>query len=520
MRRFAWFTLAAAGAVVAATAVPSTGAADTTAAYGPFGFVTEGMGTGAQYGEPSMIWAPDGKHGVICTPGSDAAGNGTVQYWWTANAGRTFHHSESTAPNGGGDCDVDYLPGGVAISADLEISDSYIQQSNDWGKTWTGVGTAGVEQDRQWFAHSADGRTLYLVYHDFAAEAEWFAKGTYNPQTRAVSWPQSSCCNSAQSADQVSAPGVAPTQAHGTTSLIDEGGNTFSGPLLVDPSDRSSQRLYVIYSISDAQSNLNPGDAVPPYGPTRGVVVAYSSDGGATWTSHYAVHAPQNPNGASEPTEGAIFPWGSVDADGTVYVVYNSTDGQVADHFHQYYVYSKDHGASWSKPIRLDTLGNNKGAAIYANSDAAGHGLLDVVWYQTDNGTPSSTDKSVLWTPHFAQVTGASSGHPHVVQQALSKVPNHRGGICLQGILCGIGPGSSDRSLLDYFQVSINPKTGLAGIAYADNAGLRPGGVKGEVVFARQTKVPRHRRSHAGAVVPLVLAPSAVAVERRRRRRR
>ena len=114
--------------------------------------------------------------------------------------------------------------------------------------------------------------------------------------------------------------------------------------------------------------------------------------------------------------------------------------------------------------------------------------MFDVAWYQTDNGTPSSTDAKTVWTPHMAVISGADTKHPHVTQQALSGLPNHRGGICLQGILCGIGPGSGDRSLLDYFQIVINPKTGLAGLAYADNGDFRKGEGKGEVVFAKQTK--------------------------------
>ena len=70
----------------------------------------------------------------------------------------------------------------------------------------------------------------------------------------------------------------------------------------------------------------------------------------------------------------------------------------------------------------------------------------------------------------------------------MTTIPNHHGGICLQGILCGVGPGSSDRSLLDFFEVVINPVTGLAGIAYADNNRLgKNGGSQGEVVYAAQT---------------------------------
>ena len=88
----------------------------------------------------------------------------------------------------------------------------------------------------------------------------------------------------------------------------------------------------------------------------------------------------------------------------------------------------------------------------------------------------------------MARITRADTAHPRITEQALTKIPNHRGGICLQGILCGIAPGSGDRSLLDYFQIFINPKTGMAGIAYSDNAGARPGYVSGEVVFAKQTK--------------------------------
>ena len=491
-RSLLWLAPSAAVLVTAAMALPSSGAvkSDRTSAYGPLGITTVGMGTGPQYGEPSFTWAPDGRHGIICTPGGP---QGTVQFWYTANRGKSWKHSFETSPNGGGDCDVDFLPDGTAVSVDLEVTDSYLQESTNWGKTWKQVGTIGTEQDRQWLAHSADGTKIFLVYHDFAAEAEFYAIATYDHRTKKITIPPQDCCHSAQSADQASAPGIAGTQidpvgAGSPTSVVDEGGNTFSGPILIDPSDNTGKTMYVVYSISDAQSNLNPKDGVPPYGPTRGVIVASTTDGGTTWSSHYAAVATPQADGSTESTEGAIFPWGTIDRAGTVYVTYNSTVGQSGNHFHQYYVYSKDHGKTWSKPVKLDTLGHNQGAAIYATADGGNKGVLDVAWYQSNNGTPSSTGKNVVWTPHMAAVTNADSKHPRVVTQALSKLPNHRGGICLQGILCGVGPGSADRSLLDYFQIVINPKTGLAGIAYSDNGAFRKGEGRGEVVFAQQTR--------------------------------
>ena len=494
MRRFVWLAGSAAGVLAATMAIPSSGATshDRTPAFGKLGFTTVGMGTGPSYGEPSFSWAPDGRHGIICTPGDDKGDGSTVQFWYTADGGKTFKHSKMTSPNGGGDCDVDFLPDGTAVAVDLEISDSYLQESTDFGKTWKQIGTFGTEQDRQWLAHSADGTKIFMVYHDFAAEAEFYAVANYDKKTKAITIPPQDCCHTAQSADQASAPGIASTQINpvgsgSPTSVVDEGGNTFSGPILIDPSDQSGKTMYVVYSISDAQSNMNPNDGVPPYGPTRGVIVASTTDGGTTWSSHYAVAAAPQPDGSKEEANGAIFPWGSIDKAGTLYVVYNSTRGESGDHFHQYYVYSKDHGKHWSKPIKLDKLAHGHGAAIYATSDSGRKGQLAVAWYQTDNGTPSSTEASVTWTPHVALISGADTSRPKIVEQLLSKVPNHKGGICLQGILCGVGPGSSDRSLLDYFQVVFNPKTGKLGIAYADNGLFNPRGGK-EVVFARQTR--------------------------------
>ena len=101
-----------------------------------------------------------------------------MNYWYSANAGKTWKTTTTTPPNGGGDSELDFLPDGSLLSADLGVTDSYINRSTDFGKTWKTVGPAGIEQDRQWFAHSPDGKTEYLVYHDFVAEAEFFAKST------------------------------------------------------------------------------------------------------------------------------------------------------------------------------------------------------------------------------------------------------------------------------------------------------------------------------------------------------
>jgi hypothetical protein len=469
-----------AAAAPALSGVSVAGPGDRTPPYGPFGFTTKGLGATGSYGEPSLSVAPDGRHLVASTPGGPG-----VNYWYTANNGRTWKTTSTSSPAGGGDSELEFMPDGSLLSADLEVTDSYIHRSTDFGKTWSAVGPAGIEQDRQWFAHSPDGKNAYLVYHDFVLEAEFFARSTDGGKT----WPKPDAANPVTSPDQVTAPGIAKTQTTGNpASLLDQGVNTFSGPMLAD---NNGKDMYVVYSISDLQSNLDPMAGVPPFGGTRGLVVMHSGQAGAagSWSSHYAVTVPKNLMGSQEFQTATLFPWGMIDAKGTVYVVYNSTKDAPGDHFHQYYVYSKDKAKTWSKPVKLDKLPLGTGSATFAAGAAGASGVIDVAWYESPNGTPSN-DAST-WVVHFAQVVGADTPDPQVTEQAVTTIPNHTGGQCLQGILCGVGPGSSDRSLLDFFEVVVNPKTGFAGIAYADNHRLGVDAKQnkiGEVVYAAQTQ--------------------------------
>src|ERR1041385_8345368 len=77
------------------------------------------------------------------------------------------------------------------------------------------------------------------------------------------------------------------------------------------------------------------------------------------------------------------------------------------------------------------------------------------------------------------------SGQPYVT---------HKGGICNLGLLCSLNGG--DRSLADFFQVSIGPD-GLANVSFADNGPFPlPGGNPDisqsgtHTEFARQTSGP------------------------------
>ena len=117
---------------------------------------------------------------------------------------------------------------------------------------------------------------------------------------------------------------------------------------------------------------------------------------------------------------------------------------------------------------------------------------MDISYYQSDsvppplvNGTPSLTGGSnnmpagSTWTVKFAQSLNANSPEPVFTVSQASDHVIHNGSISNGGLV-----GSSDRSLLDFFQVAIGPD-GLANIFCADNAS---GG--GHINFMRQNSGP------------------------------
>ena len=517
---------------------------------GPFGITTLGLGAGAQYGEPSLAMAPDGTHYAVSTPGSDAAKKGTVQVWHSADRGTSWAHTYFTSDQGGGDSELDFRPDGTLLGADLEFgggqqADSEIHVSKDFGKTWDANGVqAGQEQDRQWFAHTPDGKRQFLVYHDFVAEGEFYVESDDGGKT----WGNPNLIN--DTSQGTTPPGIAvgPTQGS-TASIADQGINTFSGPMLVD---NNGQDFYTVYSISNFESNVSPtGGGIPPFGAVRGIVVAHSGDGGKTWTNRYAVVAKNSPDPSTEESTGTMFPWGFLDPAGNVYVVFGSTRdaGGGTDHYGFYYVYSADKGAHWSTPKRIDGLPAGQGSIVFNTGAAVSPGLIDVAWLQKDTSAIGAT--SGVWYPWFAQISAANTSHPTITKQKMTTLANHKNGVCILGTICvlpaPINPGSRDRTLLDFMELAVNPTTHLAGVVYADNGGFRPGEGKGEVVFAQQTLQPRIARatSSAGSTksngssgsaggggsslaktggslgVPLaglVLLATAVAILRRRRR--
>jgi hypothetical protein len=172
--------------------------------------------------------------------------------------------------------------------------------------------------------------------------------------------------------------------------------------------------------------------------------VARSSDLGNTWKTTLAFQAPVGTN-FDNPFPGGL----AVDpTNGAVYASFG--DGAKI-----YFTRSLDHGVTWS-PVRVINMPGVSTALFPAV--AAYDGQVDLVYYGTD--AADRHDRSAFWNVFDARSTDGGSTF---TQYQVTDQPNHWGPVCTDGDACPLGT----RQLADLFEIAIDPRTGLAAIAYA-----------------------------------------------------
>ncbi len=178
---------------------------------------------------------------------------------------------------------------------------------------------------------------------------------------------------------------------------------------------------------------------------------------------------PQNPLSFATTTvdnttsHGHLFDSVKVGHDGTVYALWS-------DDHNIYYSYSKDHGTTWSVKTQVSnpnfTINDRNGnpqtvkTNIFPWMEAGSAGRVDFAWFATTEG---SNNDNADWVVMFAQATNANSSTPTFRQVTASDHFIHAGNISEMGL-----GGASNRNLLDYFQVSLDPQGG-AMLAFADD---------------------------------------------------
>jgi hypothetical protein len=402
------------------------------------------------YGEPGLA---DGTHGevYVTTPGEGGAVWGR-----SLNSGKTFEKLPTVVPpsgqaggvSPGSDSDVATGPDGTVYVGDLTIDGIEVSRSTDKGKTFPQqVLIHTGDTDREWLAVEGVGNeaTVYCAWHELSTGTMLLAVShdggkTFLPPYHPL----------------YSNPQTVGESAHNGTSI---GGISIDG----------KGHVYISYGVTRLDTTSTK------YGtpPISKIIVASSADHGATWRDVVV-----NP-GFPDANYGNFWMATGVDRAGNVYATYAGRNHDATDKLAVYLQASKDHGTTWTEPLVVSPpVGNS----LFAWVAGGGNDVAVVGWYHTD---APNKDLKVDWVVQMAQVRGLLAGKPRIIRGTASDHINHHGSICTLGIFCGVLPGSaSDRSLLDFFKVSVDPGTGMAEVVFSDNA------EGAQVTYARQVGGP------------------------------
>jgi hypothetical protein len=438
----------------------------------------------------------------------------------------------------GGDFDIKTLPqaGGARpdqiYTADLGVTTVHIGKSTDGGNTYFQPGMMGaagevsVSSDRMWLygdrgVPTAPDQTIYLMDHEFTTEAIRFAALTND-----VAWSPFAVGTTA--AELVLPP----------TSTLP---NTNPGPTFVD---KNSHTVYGLFGASSTTTNT----MAPPFGKEPNLWEAAGAAPTAAglppgpFTDHpvfkglidspAAAPSPAPnipPNAATIGSHVAnIFPSGAVDSAGNVYAVwstnstrYNTTQANNAPStsFDVWFAASHDGGQNFYGPWKVSS---GTGTSVFPWIAAGDNGRVSICWYQTSavapplvadlmnpgalTGGPNNMPTNASWNVMFAQSLNANAREP--VFSAPAQASDH---VIHTGSISNGGTfGSSDRSLLDFFSVSVGPD-GLANIFCADNDSSGAGTT--HINYMRQNSGPL-AVANPGAVTCLPIPPLASVVSR------
>ncbi len=409
--------------------------ADVNTFFAPVELLCRNIGAGgncAQNTEPDVKVAPDGRAYVSAIIGVPGGTNfwrrapGESIYRWAGMPEYVARLTDRGIAPGGGDTAVAIAPvRNEAGNHNVYVASLYaagvtVATSKDNGTTWSiNVISAPITADRQWLV--ADGAsTVWLAYQDFA-------RGGVPVVTRS-----------------------------------DDAGFTFGAPInAYDPEYKPVGALYRSrfgsLTLDPVSGNLywpfaGPADlfeaaqgAVPqnPAGITRHVVyMNVSKDGGLSWDTVTVRAEP--------PTTrvDAVFPWMSVDAAGTLYVVWSDTKAV-------WLVHSKNQGTSWSLPRQVSdapVASTVLPAIIGGRADT-----VDIAFIGTDS--TNLDDVESRWHVYFVQSTNATATDASFTQVDASGGPIHVGSVCLRGLGCNLpAPAGSpgDRALAEIVTIALD----------------------------------------------------------------
>jgi hypothetical protein len=373
-------------------------------------------------GEPSLAIDPAGNGGIYVTAPQGLGGGEGVAFWASHDHGRTYSIVKRIgSAAGGGDSDVLAGSDHTVYVADLELAANAICRSADGGKTFVdatsgqacdGVVTSqyGYVSDREWLNAGPKG-AIYLTYHDAHVELPYTLMST--DQGRTFTPCGATSMTATGSELQAFTPG--PT----------------SGTQVPKPVIGNEGQVYTMFA-----TGAPTGDGGFDH---LFLTSTPSCSPASVWTTHpiYA-HAGAD---LAQPFDGL-----AMDGGGTLYVIAGGHLGTGDTTDNVWLFRSDDHGATWSKPIRVNTPG------LHANmlpTIAGGlkRGQVAIGWYGSAASSRSSADNA--WRYY---VSTSFDGGKHFAQTPVTGV---------------LHSGPQARALLDFTSIAVEPRTGAVFAVFA-----------------------------------------------------
>ena len=159
--------------------------------------------------------------------------------------------------------------------------------------------------------------------------------------------------------------------------------------------------------------------------------------------------------------------------------------------YNVYYSFSKNHGATWSRK----QLVNRRGAStnLMPWIAAGSPGRIAVSFYCSSvEGNPQTGKFHAPWYVCVNESLGGLSRHARFSQVHASHHTIHWDSICTLGLGCNVSVPPGDRSLLDFFQLRIDPRDGRLFVIFTESnkRARRPAGLLAIDVVAKQKSGP------------------------------
>ncbi len=448
----------------------------TTAVKGPAGGGTAALptvDTGLDF-SPSLVTDPQrsqgesaafaDEQGVLYSCGTNGASNGTDHGSVSVDGGETWRPlgtppvGETGTLQGGGDC---------AIGTGQEPNEDGNRQLAFIGLgPLTGFSTFSSPDNGRTLQRSPDQNGLNKTNQTSLVDRQWLV--FTDDQTVFLNY----------NAALISAG------AQGQIIQKSEDGGITYGPQVSVATDGS--RLGQIRAIREGTIPGISKDVVYfPYNSGTKVKLAMSLDGGDSWSQCLAVDA------GIDPTAGFVA--ADHDKAGNIYVTYTEKGGG----FDTYLVALKAADVArckGTKPveksadnnvdpgftpkIRMNREGVETNVMPWVAAGGA-PGRVAVSFYGTPSiGDPDDGTFKATWDVYVSQTLDAFAPKPRIDQAKATSHPNHYDSICLNGLGCDVSMG--DRSLVDYFTMAYDDKTGRLVIVY-NQAAKKPGDAEGNI---------------------------------------